>query len=508
MFYPSLGTVRKLTSTYNRIPVYKEMNLSELHLLSLLKTLQAKEEVIFLESARENKRWSRFSIFGFNPQKKIRFTPPLIELEEKGEVQYIEEDIFTYLNRELDRYRSPSYRNFGPFNGGFVGYFGYETVNYTAILRQKIKERKDVPLAYLLHIDSFIVHDNKKNRYYLAECFYPSENTPISRQYEECQRNLFKREKELIAELEKTSLPYLPAHPSKKVSVSFREEKKSFTGKVEKVQELIRSGEAIQVVLSLRADIQDDIDPYNFYLRLRTVNPSPYMFFLKFGSLYVVGSSPEIHVKVENRKVYLKPIAGTIRQGKNRQESARNKQILLKDQKERAEHLMLVDLGRNDLGRIAKEGTVKVTKFMSPEDYSHVIHLVSLVDCELHDKYTEIDVLKETFPAGTVSGAPKVRAIEIVEEYENHPRDIYAGAVGYCGFNGNLDTCITIRSAVFNGAERYLQAGAGIVYDSVPEKEYDEITHKLKALAESLDFARPKNNTKEDNSHVFNDRQL
>ena len=505
MFYPSLKTVRKLSSSFNRIPVYKELNLSELHLLSLLKSLQSKEEVIFLESARENKKWSRFSFFGFHPRKKIRYSPPVIEVEEGGKVQQIGEDIFTYLNRELEAHRSPSYRSFGPFNGGFVGYFGYETVNYTGILRRKIRERKDVPLAYLLQIDSFIVHDNHKNRYYLAECFYPQEDQSLSEQYEKCRQTLLQREEELIAELEKTSLPYLPAHPDQKTEVHFREDKESFTRKVEKVQELIRSGEAIQVVLSLRADIGEEIDPYSFYLRLRSVNPSPYMFFLKFGTLYVVGSSPEIHVKVENRKVYLKPIAGTISQGKNRTESARNKQILLHDKKERAEHLMLVDLGRNDLGRIAREGTVRVRSFMKPEDYSHVIHLVSLVDCDLHDKYTEVDVLKETFPAGTVSGAPKVRAIEIIEELESHPRDIYSGAVGYCGFNGNLDTCITIRSAVFHDDERYLQAGAGIVYDSVPEKEYQEITNKLKALAESLDYARTKKSRKESPSHVFND---
>ncbi len=505
MFHPSFSTVQKLSSRYNRIPVYKEMNLSELHLLSLLKALQSKEEVIFLESARENKKWSRFSFFGFHPRKKIRFSPPVVVVEENGEEKEIREDIYTYLNKELEKYHSPSYRSFGPFNGGFVGYFGYETVNYAGILRQKIRERKELPLAYLLHIDSFIVHDNYKNRYYLAECFYPDKSIPLKRQYEKCRQVLLKREEELIAELEKTSLPYLPAHPGEKVDVAFREDKDSFTGKVAEVQELIRSGEAIQVVLSLRADIKEEIDPYNFYLRLRTVNPSPYMFFLKFGSLYVVGSSLEIHVRVEKRQVYLKPIAGTIPQGSTRQESRRNKQILLEDKKERAEHLMLVDLGRNDLGRVARRGTVEVTKFMKPEDYSHVIHLVSLVKCTLDDRFTEMDVLKETFPAGTVSGAPKVRAIELIEEYEPHPRDIYSGAVGYCGFNGNLDTCITIRSAVFNEKERYLQAGAGIVYDSVPEKEYQEITHKLKALAESLNFARPRKNKKEDSSHVFND---
>jgi anthranilate synthase component 1 len=216
------------------------------------------------------------------------------------------------------------------------------------------------------------------------------------------------------------------------------------------------------------------------------------MFFLKSGDLVVTGSSPEIHVKLIGNKAILKPIAGTIAQGATKEENEANKKTLLGDIKERAEHLMLVDLARNDLSRIAVPGSVKVTQFMEPEDYSHVIHLVSTVEAELHEEKHAVDVLRETFPAGTVSGAPKVRAIEIIDEFEEYPREMYAGAVGYFGFNGNTDTCITIRTAYFQEDKNFIQAGAGIVQDSVPEKEYNEICKKLEALAVSLPFGEVK----------------
>jgi anthranilate synthase component 1 len=298
-----------------------------------------------------------------------------------------------------------------------------------------------------------------------------------------------------------TSLPFLPLRPEE-VSLSYHETREAFLEKVQKARKLIESGEAIQTVLSFRASFDADIDPYLFYLKLRSVNPSPYMFYLKSKDFIAAGSSPEIHVKVQKNTVYLKPIAGTISQGKNRKENREHKALLLSDEKERAEHLMLVDLARNDIARVSTGNPVQVDTFMVPEDYSHVIHLVSLVSAKLSNEKDIVDVLRETFPAGTVSGAPKVRAIEIIDELENIPRGPYAGAVGYIGFNGVLDTCITIRTAVFTPRENFLQAGAGIVFDSIPEKEYAEVQKKLEALALSLKFAKkPKTEDFADVSH-------
>ena len=501
MIYPELKTVLRHSKKYNRIPVYKELNLSELGLLSLLKALQGERDVIFLESAKENKTWSRFSFFGLNPKKEISCEPPHVIVKSDEKKEMLETDFFAFLKNEVRRYRSPVFKRFGDFNGGLVGFFGFELVNHTGIMRAPVKEDGYIPLSLLVQIDDFIVYDNKKDRYFIASCMYAGAQG-VEEEYAKTCARLEKMEGEIVSLIRKTSLPYLPSQPER-VLLSFRETRESFMDKVAKTKELITAGEAIQVVLSMRASIENEIDPYSFYLKLRSVNPSPYMFFLKFGRLHLVGSSPEIHVRVAGDEVTLKPIAGTARRGKNGAENRRLREALLADEKERAEHLMLVDLARNDLGRISASGSVSVEKFMVPEDFSHVIHLVSVVTSRLAPGSDMVDVLRETFPAGTVSGAPKVRALEIINEMEEHSRDIYAGAVGYIGYNGVLDTCITIRTAVFSPEENYLQAGAGIVYDSVPEREYEEVQNKLKALSLSLQYAKTE---KREAAHVSHDR--
>lgn len=478
-----------LCRDYNRIPVYRELGISELGLLALLKSLLKEEAAIFFESARENKTWSRYSFLGLYPKRIISFSSRgIIERSQSGE-EHRGHDFFGYLKKELGRYRSPTYGRYGAFSGGLAGYFGYELVNHTGILRQAVKEDASRPLALLAHIDDFIVHDNRLSRLYVAHCMYADPSRPIDELYDETINHLDELERRVIALVEITTIPFLPSSPDS-ITLSMRLSRDEFMENVSRARELITAGEAIQAVMSVRGDILERIDPYSFYLKLRALNPSPYMFFLKFGELCIAGSSPETHVRVDGGRVFLKPIAGTIRRGATRCENERNKQTLLSDPKERAEHLMLVDLARNDIGRIAAAGSVRVESFMKAEDYSHVIHLVSLVSATLAEGRDASDALRETFPAGTVSGAPKVRAIEMIEESERHPRDIYAGAIGYLGFDGNLDTCIAIRTAVFSPLEQYLQAGAGIVYDSVPEREYEEVLHKMEALAESLGFAR------------------
>lgn len=492
MFYPSIEEFRELSKKYNRIPVYKEMNISEPGMLMLLKTLQSDKNVVFLESSRQNKKKGRYSYLGFNPSKVLRFenfeNKPYIFIENENNSSFVNEDIFAFMKREIKNYKSPTYKQFGTYNGGYTGYFGYETINYTEILRNTVKEDGNIPIAAFAMIDDFICLDNKLNKHYLCSCIYIDNEKSIDDEYSSTIKKLHDNEEDIIRKISQTTIPYIPSY-AEEVPLHFLESKASFMEKVVNVKNLIHDGEVIQVVLSLRAEISKKTDPYLFFLKLRDLNPSPYMFFLKLNNMFVVGSSPEIHVKIDKKKIHLKPIAGTILQGKSMEENKRNKEILLNDPKERAEHLMLVDLGRNDVARVSKPGTVKVSKFMQPEDYSHVIHLVSDVKSTLSRDKDMIDVIKETFPAGTVSGAPKVRAVEIINDQENISRGLYSGAVGYIGYNGYADTCITIRTAYFTPDGNYIQAGAGIVQDSVPENEYEEIKNKLRALAVSVPFA-------------------
>lgn len=485
MFYPSKSEIVELSKNYNRIPIYKEMDISEPGMLLILKAIQENHDVIFLESALQNKQAARFSYIGFNPKKIYQYISPNVIDTTDNKNEIISEDYFQFIKDTIAKYNSPYNKQYGDFNGGLAGFIGYEIVNQTGILRKKVRESKNIPQSTLLYIDDFICHDNKLNKFYLSTAMYCDDMQNLEKEYDNTINKLKSLEKEIIKLISKTSIPYVPSF-SKEFELVFRDSYESFTSKVEKIKQMVIDGEALQVVLSMRADIPKTIDPYTFYRRLRKLNPSPYMFYLKTGPIVITGSSPEIHIKVDNTKVYLKPIAGTIKRSEDKEKNEKNKQQLLNDPKERAEHLMLVDLARNDLSRIAKPESVKVSTFMQPEEFSHVFHLESTVEAELTDNKNQVDVLKETFPAGTVSGAPKVRAMEIIDQFEEHERDIYAGAIGYIGFNGQTDTCITIRTAYFTPEGNYIQAGAGIVQDSIPEFEHKEICNKLRALAVSI----------------------
>lgn len=494
--YPTVQQCKHLSSTYNRIPIYKQLNISHPGLLLLLKSFINNGDCIFFESARQNKKQSRYSFLGFNPVQTLYFSPPYLMIRDNSKTTTIPcSDPFDYIDKYIAQYRSPSFKRFGSYNGGLSGYFAYDLVNYTGHLRQFIHQDTLHPLMVLHHIDDFICYDNKYNTYYIATCIY-THDASIESAYNQAIQRLHTYEDTIINTLSSTSLPYLPAY-SESIHLDFSSSPDEFMDSVSQAKTLIEDGEALQIVLSMRAYINEPVDPYRFYLKLRQVNPSPYMFYMKHGDLTVAGSSPEIHVKVQDTIATLRPIAGTIAQGKTKIQNKKNKEILLNNEKERAEHLMLVDLARNDLSIIAKPGSVQVTQFMQPEDYSHVIHLVSNVTATLNDRISLSDVLRHTFPAGTVTGAPKVRAIEIIDQLEPHARGIYAGCVGYIGFNNTMDTCITIRTAVFSPQGSFLQAGAGIVYDSIPENEFNEIVHKLKALSVSLPFAKSKTMAKE-----------
>ncbi len=422
--------------------------------VSLLAKSVCTKNMFLLESAKEDKTYSRYSFLSFSLNRPITVKNriPLF-----GEKSILKE------------------RNIGDFGGGYVGYLSYEAVELSGILRNKLRKKTSNYGAFF-RVERFIVYDNYTDRMYLALVFVPSNKMSVEANYE------IAREKMGAFKSRFLRLRQSPPSENRKPSiVDSMFSKEEFMEKVGYVKHLIEEGEAIQVVISNYMDVEG-IDPLSFYRALRRINPSPYMYFLKFGDFYIVGSSPEIHIRKRGRQATIKPIAGTKPKGKTEQETELMKQKLVKDEKERAEHLMLVDLARNDLARVCAPDSVKVEEFMKAEEYSHVIHLVSEVNGTLNPDVTPDRLLANTFPAGTLSGAPKVRAIEIIDEVEKQARGPYGGCVGYVGFDGNIDMAITIRTAIFTSGRARLQAGAGIVYDSDPESEYHETMNKLRAL--------------------------
>ncbi len=479
--------IEALAAEYNRIPLFRELNISSFDFLSLLKAMRDDEHFIFLESAGKTKTKGRFSYLCFNPSVVITAYSDHIIQQKKGVSARIEKSVFEFLDEELKKFNSPDTDQFGDFNGGYAGYIGYEAINKTGVLRREVKFDDNHPMAELLLVDEFIVYDNYTEKFYVSASIYTSEGE-IHHLVQKTNERLAELESYILKIIISEKISYLPSRPAD-VTMEYMESDAHFISKVNDVKELIAGGEIIQAVLSRRMEVKEKITPYNFYLKIRSVNPSPYMYMLKMGKRYITGCSPETHLKIRKNIMYLKPIAGTAPIPESPKDKKSVRKDLLLDRKEMAEHLMLVDLARNDLSRIAERGSVSVSKFMKVEDYSHVMHIVSDVKGVMKSGSSIVDAFRYSFPAGTVTGAPKVRAVEIINEVEVVPREAYAGAVGYFGFNKTSDTCITIRSAFFDEDGVHLQAGAGIVYDSVPEKESAEIDNKLRALTVSLGFA-------------------
>ncbi len=468
--YPSFERFRELKKGFNRVTVYKETDGDMDTPVSILLRLLGTGNAILLESAKENKVYSRFSFLAFDIRERLVLKGDGLH----GNGKQVKD--ISYLKDVLSKNTAPPSDLFGDFTGGYIGYFNFEFVERCGILRAPLRKRNDVA-GVLYLVERFCVYDNYTNRLYIAISKGVDDSVPAEEEYDSIQRDLDDAEQWMKC------LPAGDVPVSEAPVVVRKIPKDDFTGKVKRIKEMIGDGEAIQIVLSDFMEV-DNIDPFAFYRTLRKINPSPYMYFIKDGDSSIVGSSPEVHIKIRNRVATLRPIAGTM----PRDGFAETEDIikaLKNDEKEKAEHLMLVDLARNDLGRICKTGSVEVESFMEPEIYSHVIHLVSQVKGLLTDGTDVIDAVGQTFPAGTVSGAPKTRAIEIIDELEEEMRGPYAGCTGYIGFNGNVDMAITIRTAVFTGQKARLRAGAGIVYDSVPEREYEEVMNKLKALIRS-----------------------
>jgi anthranilate synthase component 1 len=365
-----------------------------------------------------------------------------------------------------------------PFVGGAIGYVGYDVIRQYEKLPNVNPDELQAPEAYLMFYKQFISYDHYQHKMTLVHNVFPED----TEDYETITANLEK----LAETMNQTNgiRPFQEVNPNQEVSSNVSEAE--FCKLVEKAKEYIKAGDIFQVVLSQRLTIKSESEPFDIYRRLRTKNPSPYLFYIDLGDFQVVGSSPESLVTVQDGEVMTNPIAGTRRRGKNEEEDNELKKELLADEKERAEHVMLVDLGRNDIGRISEFGSVKLDKFMEVDIYSHVMHIVSKVTGKLKPGLTCFEALSACLPVGTVSGAPKIRAMGIIDELEKTKRGIYAGAVGYFSYNGNMDTCIAIRTIILKDGFAYVQAGAGIVHDSVPQSEYTETLNKAMALKEVI----------------------
>jgi anthranilate synthase component 1 len=486
--FPSLDDVKKLSKDYNLIPVYTEI-LADLETpLSAFLKIDRGNHSFLLESVEGGENVGRYSFLGSEPSLIFKSKGNKFKIIEDGKYLAKEGETENPLNelREIfKKYKTYCPEDLPPFFGGAVGYLSYDTVRLFENLPDTLGDELNIDDIVLIFTDSIIIFDHAMHKMKIVHNLYTEKDSDLEKLYTRAIQNIKYVVKELSSPLS------VPKNSSKKkIELKSNVSEKEFSDIVEKAKEYIKAGDVFQVVLSRRfsADISG-IEKINFYRALRSVNPSPYMFYLHLDDCYVIGSSPETLVKEAWGKATLRPIAGTRRRGKNPEDEIKMEKELLADEKEVAEHVMLIDLGRNDIGRVCKFASVKLTEKMIIEKYSHVMHIVSTVEGELLDDKDALDLFAATFPAGTLTGAPKIRSMQIIEELEKTKRGVYGGAVGYFSYNGNMDVCIAIRTALVKDNTIYIQAGGGIVYDSKPSLEWLETKNKSEALKKALEIA-------------------
>jgi anthranilate synthase component 1 len=487
MIRPSKAEFIEKAKKGNLIPVVKEILADYDTPVSVYLKMAAGPYSFLLESVEGNEKIGRYSFLGNSPKWIFQCKGKTVTFLQDGQVKTYEAEgnPLDELKKLMAVYRAVEDASLPRFFGGVVGYAGYGMVHAFENIPQEKRDDLNLPDACFLLADTLVAFDHVQHRIkIIANAFV--ENQDTGKAYEEAvqkiqtiEQELYSHKQPFIIEWEDTAQLENPAFKPNMSETAFVE-------MVDKSKEYIRAGDIFQVVLSQRFEIEQKCDPVTLYRALRTINPSPYMFLLKFNDFHLVGTSPEILVRCENNHVEVRPIAGTTPRGRSEEEDESLSKKLLEDPKERAEHLMLIDLGRNDIGRVCKYGTVRVTDLMVIEKYSHVMHIVSDVAGELSEGQDSFDVLKAAFPAGTVTGAPKIRAMQIIEELEPTHRSHYAGSIGYFSFSGDLDSCITIRTILLKNDKTYIQAGAGIVADSVPAKEYQETLNKAKAMMKAV----------------------
>jgi anthranilate synthase component I len=493
MIQPNFHEFQKLAKQGNLIPVYEVFPADLLTPVSAyLRIAQGARYSFLLESVEGGEKIARYTFAGALPEEVFRYANGACVLESRDRIIWEERDPVTFLRARMDRFRPVRLPGLPPLVAGAIGYFSYDMVRLIERLPKRLRDDIGVYDAVLMFYHGIIAFDHVQHRLWIVRNVFTDGERSLRVKYEEAVRRI----RETRAQLEKASPAEQPARQTKKrppplrVTSNFRREE--YLDAVRKSKRYIRAGDIFQVVISQRFSAKTRAEPFQIYRELRALNPSPYLFFLQMNDVAVVGSSPEMLVKVQGRDVFYRPIAGTRWRGKDEAEDQRLEREMLASEKERAEHIMLVDLGRNDLGRVCEYGSVRPEKLMTVERYSHVMHLVSSLRGRLRDDVDCFDALMACFPAGTVSGAPKVRAMEIIEELERTRRGIYAGGVLYLDFAGNLDSCIALRTMVVKNGVAHIQAGGGIVADSTPEGEYEESVNKSKALLTALEAAHRK----------------
>jgi anthranilate synthase component 1 len=503
---PSRKDFLALAKDHTLVPVCRILAADlETPVSAFLRAAWPERECFLLESVEGGEQVGRYTFIGLQPFKRIVARGRSITITEGRRTTRLEADIFHVLRQALSGHKPARLPGLPPFTAGAVGFFSYDAVRQVERLPNLAKDELGVPDACLLFFDEVLAFDHVRKQIWLVETADVTK-TPPTQAYLLAIKRLNKLERSLTRALPSIKRPKTAG----KLKVKFRTTKKSYLAAVEKTKAYITAGDVFQTVLSQRFDVEPEVDTFQVYRALRAVNPSPYMFFLRFAPdgplgahsksptkkskilppIELAGSSPELLVRVHKNRVEYRPIAGTRPRGANEKEDQRLADEMMHDEKERAEHVMLVDLGRNDVGRVSEFGSVKVERLMFVERYSHVMHIVSTIEGQLRPDLTAVDALRACFPAGTLSGAPKVRAMEIIEELEPARRGTYGGAVLYADFSGNLDSCIAIRSLLAIGGKGYVQAGAGIVADSVPELEHQESLNKAQAVIRAIEHAR------------------
>jgi anthranilate synthase component I len=489
MMQPSFQEFQRRARHGNLIPVYDVFSADLLTPVSAyLRLAQGARYSFLLESVEGGEKIARYTFAGAHPEEVFRYVNGACVLESRNRMIWEERDPISFLREHMARFRPVRVPGLPPLVAGAIGYFSYDMVRLVERLPKRLRDDIGLYDAMLMFYRGLIAFDHVQHRLWVVRNVYTdgpgSLRTKYNAAVKEVQRTRELLEAPVAGEKQQA---VKPGRRGPKVKSNFK--RKEYLEAVRQAKKYIRAGDIFQVVISQRFSAKTQSAPFDVYRELRAVNPSPYLFYLQLNDVCVAGSSPEMLVKVQGREVFYRPIAGTRWRGTDEAEDLRLEQQMLASEKERAEHIMLVDLGRNDLGRVCEYGSVKVEKLMTVERYSHVMHLVSSLRGQLREDVDCFDALMSCFPAGTVSGAPKVRAMEIIEELERTRRGIYAGGILYLDFAGNLDSCIALRTMVIKNGVAHIQAGGGIVADSTPQGEFDESVNKSKALLSALEAA-------------------
>jgi anthranilate synthase component I len=495
MIRPDFNEFARLTHEATLVPVVKSISADLLTPVSAFLAIAAGEpDAFLLESVEGGEKIGRYTFLGVRPFLRLESRGSAITIERGRKVERRTADIFQVMKELLRQHRPATMEGLPPFTAGAVGYCAYDIVRRLENIGAHANDDLNVPDCVLMFYDRVLAFDHLHHQIHIVASADVTRESPQAA-YKRAVADITRIERKLVAGWKPAD--WRRSARQAKLTVRARTPKAKFLESVRRAKEYIAAGDIFQVVLSQRWDFQPGVGPFDLYRALRTVNPSPYMYFLRigggrrgFGGMHVVGSSPEMLVRVSGSKVEYRPIAGTHPRGRDEAEDAALEKKMREDEKERAEHVMLVDLGRNDLGRVSEYGSVKVRDLMYVERYSHVMHLVSALEGKLRPELDAMDAFAACFPAGTLSGAPKVRAMQIIEELEPVRRGVYGGSVLYADFAGNLDSCIAIRTLLMKGKKAYLQAGAGIVADSDPQREFEETENKARAVLRAVDMAR------------------